>query len=87
MTYFAYLLYALERVEGIEPSSSAWKADIMAFILHPQEPHRAGAAHDPLDALALWVLERAMRIELTSQPWQGCVLTVIRCPHAPGLVI
>lgn len=24
------------RVAGIEPASSAWKADILAFIRHPQ---------------------------------------------------
>ena len=29
-----YLINQLEQVKGIEPSSSAWKADIMAIILH-----------------------------------------------------
>ena len=37
----------LERVEGIEPSSTAWKAVIIAIIRHPQGAYRAGAAHDP----------------------------------------
>ncbi len=27
----------LERVNGIEPSSSPWKGDIIAIIRHPQE--------------------------------------------------
>jgi hypothetical protein len=29
-------MYFLERVEGIEPSYSAWKADVIAIIPYPQ---------------------------------------------------
>ena len=29
-------LYFMERVMGIEPTSSAWKADALADVLHPQ---------------------------------------------------
>lgn len=29
-------LLVMERVDGIEPTSSAWKAVIMTFILHSQ---------------------------------------------------
>lgn len=31
-----YLSLGFERVNGIEPSSSAWKADALAIMLYPQ---------------------------------------------------
>ncbi len=30
-----FALFLVERVKGIEPSSSGWKPDIIAAILHP----------------------------------------------------
>ncbi len=32
---------AVERVKGVEPSSSAWEAEVIAVIRHPQYPPAA----------------------------------------------
>ena len=34
----------MERVEGIEPSSPAWKAGVIAFIRYPQAIERADSS-------------------------------------------
>lgn len=38
MLYPAELLAHMERVMGIEPTPTAWKAVVLAVILHPQLP-------------------------------------------------
>ena len=38
LLYPAELLARMERVMGIEPTPTAWKAVVLAVILHPQLP-------------------------------------------------
>ena len=51
LLFFIYLLYEhdfkkfqinFERIEGIEPSSPAWKAGVIAFIRYPQFERKTG---------------------------------------------
>lgn len=38
----------LERVNGIEPSSSAWKADALTVVLYPQIRNTKSNGFEPL---------------------------------------
>ena len=42
--------FFLERVAGIEPASSAWKAEVIAIIRHPHKIMVEGAGFEPAKA-------------------------------------
>jgi hypothetical protein len=66
-----HLCCNLERIEGIEPSSSAWQADIITIIRHP---HGAETGSAPTVAFPSRHIEQMMGIEPTTIAWQAIVL-------------
>ena len=51
------IIHCIKRVTGIEPVSSAWKADIIAIILYPlNEMYQCASCEDPRKILSLLAL-------------------------------
>ena len=58
----------MEQVEGIEPSSSAWKAEVIAIIRHLRI----------FEILNLNNMEQVEGIEPSSSAWKAEVIAIIR---------
>ena len=64
----------MERAAGIEPASSAWKAEVIAII-------RCTLIVLLRKTKQVEELERAAGIEPASSAWKAEVIAIIRCTH------